>query len=204
MANFDELAATWDDDPAKLRRARVAAGAIGEALTLSPRMRVLEYGAGTGLLSQELAESVGSLTLADPSPGMREVVRQKIAAGILPDAEVVDLDVARDGVAGKPFDLVVTMMALHHVPDLAPVLAYFARCLNDGGSLCVIDLEAEDGSFHDPDFEGHHGFDPDELSAQLVEAGFASPRFRHLYELEKRDRKYGLFLATCERRPTTG
>ena len=197
---FDDKAATWDDDPDKVARARHGADAIRAALGLRPTMRVLDYGAGTGLLSEQLAEAVGSLVLADPSAGMRAVMEAKVAAGTLPNATVVDLDLTQDASDVGSFDLVTTMLALHHIPDLAGVLAGLAAVLESGGQLAVIDLEAEDGSFHGPGFPGHEGFDRDELTTALTAAGFTAPTFAALPPLEKHGREYGLFLVTCTRR----
>ena len=66
------------------RRARDVAEAVAAAVPLTGRERMLEYGAGTGLVSQALAERVGPITLADTSSGMRSVMEGKIAAGALP------------------------------------------------------------------------------------------------------------------------
>jgi predicted TPR repeat methyltransferase len=198
--DFDAKASTWDDDPAKVHRARVVAEAVREAVPLAPSTRVLEYGAGTGLVTQALAPHVGQVTLAEPSAGMRAVMVDKIAAGTLPaDARVWDLDLATAQPPDERFDLVVTVMTLHHIHDLEPVLEGFADLLSEGGHLCVVDLEAEDGSFHsaDSDFDGHHGFDRAALSERLEAAGFDDLRFERCHEVEKDGRTYPLFLATC-------
>lgn len=198
MSAFDDKAATWDDDPTKLERARVVAEAIRTSVPLRPTTRLLEYGAGTAQLSQELAGDVGAITAADPSRGMREVVAAKIADGRLPeDTRVWDLDLSDGEVPQEHFDLVATMLTLHHIPDLEPVLAAFATLVDDGGHLCVVDLVAEDGSFHDEGFDGHHGFDTDELARQLTEAGFGDVVVSHVHDLEKNGRTYPLFLATA-------
>jgi predicted TPR repeat methyltransferase len=206
VSSFDEKAATWDDE-AKTERARAVAAAVGRAVVLTGSTRLLEYGAGTGLVSQELARSVGPLTLADPSSGMREVMHSKRATGALPAAaRVWDLDLATGTIPDERFDLIVTVMTLHHIPDLTPVFDGFARLLADGGHLCVVDLVKEDGSFHhDRDFHGHHGFDTGELSAKLSSAGFTDVHVEHVYELVKDGATYPLFLATCAKtagRPT--
>lgn len=203
MNSFDEKAATWDDE-AKTERARAVAAAVGRAVALTGSTRLLEYGAGTGLVSQELAPSVGPITLADPSAGMREVMRSKLATGTLPaTARIWDLDLATGTVPDEHFDLVVTVMTLHHIPDLTPVFDGFARLLDDGGHLCVVDLVKEDGSFHHGgDFHGHHGFDTHDLSVQLSSAGFTDVRIEQIYELVKDGATYPLFLATCTRQPT--
>lgn len=198
-SNFDERAASWDD-PQKAERARAVAAAIGDVVPLNNRMRVLEYGAGTGLLSEALAARVGSLTLADPSAGMRDVLADKISDGRLPGgSRVWDIDLTDATTPEESFDLIVSMMALHHIPDVPAVFAGCARLLPAGGRLCVSDLVAEDGSFHSPDFEGHHGFDTDELSGWLEDAGFEQIDVRHAYDITKEDRNNPLFLATAVR-----
>jgi hypothetical protein len=51
-ASFDEQAATWDEDPAKVERSAVVAAAIIATVPLSSATRMLEYGAGTGLVTR--------------------------------------------------------------------------------------------------------------------------------------------------------
>lgn len=197
MSSFDERAATWDDE-AKTERARVVAAAVKRVVAPTASTRLLEYGAGTGLVSQQLAGSVGPITLADPSAGMREVMHTKVATGALPaTARVWDLDLSGGDVPDDRFDLIVSVMTLHHIRDLAPVLDGFARLLDDGGRLCVADLVKEDGSFHQGrDFDGHHGFDTDDLSARLGAAGFTGVHVEQVYDLVKDGATYPLFLAT--------
>ena len=199
-SSFDEKAATWDDQ-AKAKRAQVVAAAVRRAVALTESTRVLEYGAGTGLVSQELARSVGPLTLADPSAGMREVMHSKVATGALPaTTRIWDLDLSAGSVPDECFDLVVTVMTLHHILDLKPVLDGFARLLDSGGHLCVVDLVKEDGSFHrDGDFHGHHGFDTRDLSTRLESAGFTDVCVEQIYEVIKDGATYPLFLAACTR-----
>ncbi len=197
--DFDERAATWDE-PERRERAHEVARRILATGQLPPGVQVLEYGAGTGLLSEGLVGHVGPLTLADPSAGMREVAQQKVAAGVLPGARVLDLDLSRDPVPDIEVDAIVTMMALHHIHDLTPVLAAFAALLPPGGTVAIVDLEEEDGSFHDEDFDGHHGFDRTELTASLTEAGFDPPTYEHAFRVFKEDRPYDLFLAVTHRR----
>jgi predicted TPR repeat methyltransferase len=196
---FDEAAATWDD-AAKVERSQVVAEVLGQTLPLGPSTRVLEYGAGTGLVTQALAELVGSVTLVEPSGGMREVVASKVAAGRLPaEARVWDLDLTRDDPPDERFDLIVTVLVLHHIPELGRVLEGFAALLDDGGHLAVVDLEQEDGSFHGEGFGGHHGFARVDLEQQLVAAGFAEVAFRPCHHVVRDTGTYPLFLATATR-----
>ena len=199
MSSFDERAATWDDDPAKVERARAVAESIRESVRPSSSMRLLEYGAGTGLVSQDLAADVGPITLADPSAGMREVMRAKVANGALPDStRIWDLDLSTGQVPDERFDLIATVMTLHHISDLTPVLAAFAHMLDDHGRLCVVDLVEEDGSFHGGgDLHAHNGFDTEDMARRLDAAGLADVSIHRTYDMVRDGVTYPLFLATA-------
>ena len=201
-SDFDDRAATWDDDPRKVERARDAAASIRTAVPLAADARLLEYGAGTGLLAEELVDDVGPITLAEPSAGMRDVLATKVADGRLPGATIWDLDLARDPVPDARFDLIASLMTLHHIPDLAAVLDGFRRLLRDDGVLAVIDLEEDvDRSFHSEDFDGHHGFDRDRLAGDLHAAGFVEVAFEPCHTITRDTGTYGVFLASARRRP---
>jgi len=194
-AFFDERAATWDEDPAKVERAAVVADAIIATVPLSPATRLLEYGAGTGLVTQALRAHVGPVTLADSSEGMRAVMQAKVDAGTLTGARIWALDLATEPPPDERFDLIVTVMALHHIAELAQVLARFGELLVPGGHLCIVDLDHEDGSFHGEGFAGHHGFRRDELADRLVAAGFGRATFQDCHEVVRDGAPYPLFLA---------
>lgn len=199
METFDERAATWDD-PAKVERAQRTAAAIKARLALADSVRLLEYGAGTGLVSQALQDAVGPITLADTSAGMREQIQRKIEAGSLHHARVWDIDLNTAATPpGERFDLIVTSMVLHHVEQLDPMLAAFAALLEPGGHLCVLDFDHEDGSFHGVDFHGHNGFHRHEFEALLIAAGFREVGFEDCGTVDRDGRDYPLFLATATR-----
>jgi ubiquinone/menaquinone biosynthesis C-methylase UbiE len=197
--SFDDKAATWDDDPGKVERARVVAHEIRDAFPLTGTERLLEYGAGTGLVAAALRDAVGPVTLVDNSAGMLEVMRAKVAAGTIPDARVWELDLATAPVPDERFDLIVTVMTLHHIEDLAPVLTAFAELLEEGGHLCVVDLEAEGRSFHTDEFHGHHGFERAGLAGQLADAGFVDIAFRDCYLIDRGGVDYPTFLVIATR-----
>ena len=197
-AFFDQQASTWDDDPAKVERAAVVAAAIVASVPVGPTTRLLEYGAGTGLVAQALRDVVGPVTLADTSDGMRAVMQAKIEAGTLPDARIWALNLATDAPPDEQFDLLVTVMALHHIADLAAVLAGFAALVAPGGHLCIVDLDHEDGSFHGEGFAGHQGFHRAELADQLAAAGFGETTFQDCHEMVRGGIPYSVFLAVAQ------
>ena len=200
--DFDARAATWDDDPLKVERALAVARSIEREVPLVTTMRALEYGAGTGLLSFLLRPHLGDITLADASDGMLAVARAKIAAAGDPHMRAIKLDLIADPAPQQRFDIVYSLMTLHHIPDTRAILCRFREVLVASGTLCIADLDREDGSFHGPGFKGHNGFDRDALGTLALESGFGDVRFVTAYEMHKSgagsERVYPLFLMSVK------
>ena len=182
---FDQQAANWDSDPIKIERARAVAQAIRDNLSLAPNCTALEYGCGTGLLSFALQPYLGQISLADSSSGMLAVLNEKIAAGGVHNMFPMKVDFSTDPLPQIKYQLIYTLMVLHHIPDTDRVLRDFYRLLERPGVLCVADLEKEDGSFHGRDFSGHKGFDHDELSQKVLGAGFRKVEFKPVFQMPK-------------------
>lgn len=197
---FDDEAATWDDDPSHEKRQVAVARAIEEAVSLSPRMRAVDVGGGTGRLSILLADRVGSVVVTDPSAGMVQVARERIeAAGLSDRLHAVRVDLTSGGLDGT-YDVAWSSMALHHVPEVAGLLRSVAGLLVDGGRLAIADLDEDPGgAFHadKAEFDGHHGFDRRRLAEQLTHAGFADVRFVDATTVPKGGREFGVFLCTA-------
>ncbi|SBT09194.1 Methyltransferase type 12 [Candidatus Accumulibacter aalborgensis] len=185
--HFDSRATTWDADPDKHSRALAVAEGIRSQVPLSPAMHALEYGCGTGLLSFALQPDLEHISLADSSPGMLAVLNEKITANGITNMWPRQLDLVTDPLPQESYDLIYSLMTLHHVSDTSGMLKNLHALLASPGYLCVADLDAEDGSFHGPGFEGHHGFDRDALGATAESAGFQDIRFTTVFRMTKGD-----------------
>ena len=197
--HFDEQAAQWDSDPKKIKRARHTAQLIVDTVHPDGTERVFEFGAGTGLVSQFLAPYVKTLTLADNSDGMREVVAQKISAGVLNGAQISNSDLVQGELPNEDFDLVVASLVLHHVGDVPALLASFASILAPGGVACIIELDDAGGKFHAhiDGYDGHDGFSRKNFERDLHEAGFSEVQFHEAGKIEREDGEFSLFLANA-------
>ena len=200
VSSFDERARDWDT-PERQVRAEAVAQAIRTSVALSPQMRAIDLGAGTGLLGLALAGDVGEMVLAEPSAGMLEVVREKLAGSGASHVAAVRLDLLADPPPAEPFDLAVSMLVLHHLADTRAALAAIHRLLTPGGRLALADLDAEDGSFHAQGSEGihHQGFDRHTLAALAHGAGFVDVEMRTASVIERDGRSYPLFLLLARR-----
>ena len=203
MSEFDARAATWDSDPAKLDRARKVADAITREVPDLGRRAVLDYGSGTGLLGFELLPRAASVTFADTSEGMLTVLREKIARAGAARAEAIHLDLATEAAPSRRFDLICSLMTMHHVTDLSAVLGAMHSVLSPGGVLAISDLDAEDGSFHGTGFNGHNGFDRRALESKIRGAGFGPVSYFTPCEVRREvagvERTFPLFLAIARR-----
>ncbi|GJN42943.1 class I SAM-dependent DNA methyltransferase [Corynebacterium ammoniagenes] len=196
---FDDRAAEWDKDPKKIERAQNTAQLIVDTVGPNSETDVFEFGAGTGLVSQFLSPHVGSLTLADNSEGMRDVIAQKIKAGVLPEAMLSDSDLVQGKLPDEKYDLVVASLVLHHVADVPALLKSFAGILKPGGAACIIELDDAGGKFHAhiEHYDGHDGFKREKFEQSLHEAGFAKVEFHDAGEIQREDGNFSLFLTNA-------
>jgi 2-polyprenyl-3-methyl-5-hydroxy-6-metoxy-1,4-benzoquinol methylase len=205
-AHFDSKARQWDDNPVFQERGLKIAQAIRQAVPLHLQMSALDYGCGTGLLSFPLRDELGAILMADSSSGMLDVVAEKIAAQGVSNMTPMKLDLLIDPPPAQRFDLIVTAMTLHHVPDTDHILRIFHDLLKPGGYLCIADLDQEDGSFHGPEIDVHHGFDRADLGRRATQVGLADIQFQTVFsiarERETGVRDYPVFLMTARRTGT--
>lgn len=175
--DFDKVAASWDQNPARVKLASDVACAISQQVQLTLDMDVLDFGCGTGLLTLHLRPGVRSITGADSSEGMLAVLRNKVAQGNLANVRTAFLDLDKGDALPGRYDLVVSSMTLHHIPDVARLLVQFRNVLRPGGRLCIADLDSDGGRFHE-DSTGvfHQGFDRAALAKTFEAAGFCDVR----------------------------
>jgi ubiquinone/menaquinone biosynthesis C-methylase UbiE len=195
MSTFDERAKDWDT-PERVARAGEAAAAIRANVALARTDRVVDIGAGTGLLGLALLDDIGELVLAEPSEGMLAVIADKLAGADLPQVTAIKLDLVADPTPGDAFDLAVSFLVLHHIKDTAAALAAVRRLLRPGGRIALSDLDTEDGTFHSAEAEGihHHGFDRTALAELARNAGFVDVETRSSIDIEDEGRRYPAFL----------
>ncbi len=202
-AHFDRKAREWDANPVFRERAERIAAAIRTHIPLDRGMRALDYGCGTGLLSFPLQDMLGEITLMDTSPGMLAVLQEKIEAQGHIHMRVIQGELSATNLPQGGFDLIYSSMTLHHIPDTRAILQRFHQLLRPGGWLAIADLDREDGSFHGPEVEVHHGFDRDDLARLAEDVGLREVRFDTVFSIDKHtpngSRSYPVFLMTARR-----
>lgn len=185
---FDRSASQWDKEPHRIALMKAVGETILREAQPTSQMDVLDYGCGTGLVGLFLLPHVRSVTGADSSPGMLEVLRTKIRDGRMTTMKVMPLDLEKQPVPEVRFHMIVTSMVMHHVADISRVLRAFHEMLLPGGIVCIADLDAEPGIFHPDEAAAgvhHHGFDRSDLRGQLEAAGFSGIRATTAHVVQK-------------------
>ena len=148
--------------------------AIGHFLLhLTPKIKIVDLGAGEGLLSQLLARRAEEIVCVDNSPKMvefgSELAKKNGFTNLsykLGDIEAVPLE---DGV----FDLALLSQALHHAQHPQQAIQEACRILKPGGKLIIIDLlEHQFEKAHELYADVWLGFSENKLYQFLKEAGF--------------------------------
>ena len=171
--DFDAGASSWDEEPRRVKLADDVANAISAAVVLTPHLDVLDFGCGTGLVSIRLSPLVRSVTGVDTSRGMLDMFTAKIERQQLTNVFTRFLDLDKGDHLEGSYHLIVSSMPFHHVKDIGPLLAEFHRITLPGGSICIADLDLEDGEFHgNNDGVFHLGFDRAALRDDFMRAGF--------------------------------
>jgi tRNA (cmo5U34)-methyltransferase len=185
MNEFDLKAAEWDNNPIIWDRAEAIATEIKKLLPLTKQMTALEFGAGTGVTSFILKDSLKEITLMDNSSEMVKVMDNKIKASGVKNLKTLNINLEEVEYKDVKFDLIFNQMVLHHITDIDKIIAKFYNLLNPDGFLAIADLYSEDGSFHGEGFTGHNGFDIEVLSNQIKKQGFTNISYRKCYTINK-------------------
>lgn len=173
--DFDTGAAQWDQLPRRVALAKAVVETIKQEVTLKPDMRLLDYGAGTGLVTLGLQPLVKEVIAVDSSRGMLEQLENKAREAGITNLQTIFIDLEQDWQLPNNLDLLVSSMTMHHVPQVAPLLAHFRESMRSGAQLCIADLDQEDGRFHDDPTGVHHqGFSREEMEGYFRQAGFTN------------------------------
>ncbi len=193
---FDEKSKDWDANEMIAMLSSAIGSSILENIPLHDQMQVMDFGAGTGLITSQIAPRVKKIFAVDTSAAMLDklVSKPELHARV----DVVCQDII-DKPVDKKFDLIISAMALHHVNDTARLIQRFSDNLDAGGLIALADLDKEDGSFHPPDTEGvfHSGFDRAELQSILEKGGFKEINFLTAHTINKEGKNFPVFLVTA-------
>ena len=194
--HFNEKAKNWDADEMVKNLSSAIGASVLENTSLNDNMDVMDFGAGTGLISYHVAPFVNKIIAVDISAAMLDklVAKPQLQGKV----EAICQNILDMPLTAK-FDLIMSAMAMHHVEDTDKLIQTFSEHLTPGATLALADLDKEDGNFHPADVEGvfHSGFERNHLRALLESHGFKDIHFITAHTVVKEDKEYPIFLVTA-------
>ena len=193
---FNEKAKDWDASEMKRLISSAVGSSILKHIPLHNKMDVMDFGAGTGLISSQVVPFVNKVLAVDISKAMLEKLISK--PELQGKVKAVCQDITDKPIDAK-FDLIMSAMAIHHVEDTLKLINTFYEHLKPGAQIALADLDKEDGSFHPEGSEGvfHSGFERDELKQLLENNGFNNVQFFTAHIINKQEKQYPVFLVVA-------
>ncbi len=194
--HFAHKSKSWDMNSKRVKNAKGIAEVIVNNIKLDKSMELMDFGAGTGLLSYFVAPFVKKIVAVDNSPSMLVEFENKCDEFSC-ETEAIEKDLSSE-MLDRTFDGIISSMTIHHLEDTAALLSKLYIMLNEGGFVALADLDSEDGSFHS-DNAGvfHYGFDRVILENMAKEAGFKEVKFDLASTISKPHADFTVFLMTA-------
>lgn len=175
---WDEYAADWDGTVAVQEYALAALGSLEELAAATDFVlagaRVCDFGCGTGLLLERLAERCAHIDAVDSSPAMLDVLRAKIERHGWTHVRLSE-EVPQ---TGEPYDLVVCSSVCAFLDDYMGAVRRLVSRLRAGGLFVQWDWEL------DPDEAEPFGLSRDSIRAALAAAGLVDIEVATAFTIE--------------------
>ena len=194
--HFKNKSKSWDMNSKRVQNTKGIAELIVKNIRLNSSMELMDFGAGTGLLSYFTAPFVHKIVAVDNSPSMLvEFYAKKDEFDC--EVEVLEKDLSVDSLE-RTFSGIISSMTIHHLEDTTALFSKMYAMLDDGGFIAIADLDLEDGSFHS-DNAGvfHYGFERESLENIAKEVGFKNIKFELASTISKPQAEFTVFLMTA-------
>ena len=152
------------------------------------KLKVLDAGTGFGLTAGFLAKILAKgseIWTIDPSKEILDNVKTKLAEERLDSRipiEFVQADAAKLYFEDDFFDMVVSVMVLHHLEDLPAVLDELVRVMKKGGRLLLVDYMPNAGT--ELEFQKRHKesdfFKPEEVVKMMKKRGASKVKLKRV------------------------
>lgn len=174
--NWDRLAKDWENDA--LHREFVdSAYATLIKTTTTEGKHILDWGCGTGLMTEQVCFDAKSVVALDASEAMIEELEYKKLSNVEPVVDELTRGlVAQHPAFRKQFDLVIASSVCGYVSNISQSLSIVYSLLDPGGCFIHWDWISE-GEYDD-------GVSMLEMQDELILAGFNDVRVRQAFLIQ--------------------
>lgn len=189
--SWDDIADEWDKNEAVILYCQKAYESLLESIDLTG-LDVMDFGCGTGLLTERIVHQASSVVAIDPSEKMIAVLADKQLHNVsVVQSELTQELIDHNETLRRGFDLILASSVLAFVPDYQQTLHRLKRLLRKGGYLVQWDWlqRAEEPGF---------GFSQEVIESALNQAGFSKHSLSIPFSMESPDQPMKVVMAVAE------
>jgi 2-polyprenyl-3-methyl-5-hydroxy-6-metoxy-1,4-benzoquinol methylase len=143
---WDEYAENWDVDPSVEQYAKNAFSELLDSINING-LTVLDFGCGTGALTQLMSPSVESIVAIDPSSEMIKLLDKKALNNVTSICDYLSSELVKTSPElENKFDLIVASSVCGFLPDYEMTLSLLKSLLKKDGLFVQWDWLSEDDS----------------------------------------------------------
>ena len=143
---WDEYAENWDVDPTVEKYAKNAFSELTENININD-LTVLDFGCGTGALTQLMSPAVKSIVAIDPSSEMIKHLNKKALKNVSSISDYLSKELVENlPEFENKFDLIVASSVCGFLPDYEATLSLLKSLLKEGGVFVQWDWLSNDDS----------------------------------------------------------
>jgi ArsR family transcriptional regulator len=166
--------------------------------SLLPRLKVVDFGCGTGTLSVAVAQWAERVTAIDSNPDALKEAKQRAEREGVSNIAFLQEDLHKLSLKDGSQDLVVVSQSLHHVSRPHDVLKEAHRILASKGRIVVLELMPHDERWVKERLGHQHlGFEPRGLKTVLHRLGFEA--VQEQTHARNANSPFRVFLLTAEK-----
>jgi len=163
--NWDDYAEEWDTNSDAIAYSEKAYETLVQEVNIQG-LNILDFGCGTGLLTEKMASSAKSIVALDLSIKMIDVLNSKNLPNVISISERLTSQVIKENTAfNNKFDVIVASSVFSFLPDYVSTLKLLKSLLAPDGLLLQWDWLS-------PEADSDFGLSETNVKEAFVEAGF--------------------------------
>mgnify|MGYP000101617332 CR=1 FL=1 len=174
--SWDDYAGEWDINPDAIKYAQLAFESLTKHHNFSG-LNVLDFGCGTGLLSEKIAGLAASVVAVDSSSKMIDILKHKKLSKVKALAcEISEESIHTNPILKSGFDLILASSVCAFLPDFKKTLSDLKSLLNPGGVFIQWDWMCSENQ---PDF----GFNSELITNAYAKVGLSVVKVANEFSL---------------------